>query len=292
MDAGNKQGGIVTVWQMPHPPVVVPEVGHGREAEIEETLASMRAAAGSIAQCNADTLIVISPHATMSPERIIINADSPLRGDLGQFGARAAALEFAGDSGLAGQIAEEASAAGIAVTVDAGLRNQGGGRYFAPQNKKLDHGSVVPLYFVDKAIKTHNAVRPKLIIISIAYMDNSTLYRFGGRIAQAVNKSGGTAALITSGDLSHKLTVDGPYGFDPAGPEFDRHILDCIAARDAQKLIDTDETLLERAAQCGFYGLLMAYGALDEIDGARAAVAGILSYEGTFGVGYAIARLL
>jgi len=133
-----------------------------------------------------------------------------------------------------------------------------------------------------------------LAVISIAYLENGDLFRFGGCIARAARKSGRRAALITSGDLSHVLADDGPYGYNPSGPVFDDHVLACIKTGDTQKLLNTDDSLLERAAQCGFYGLLMTYGAMDEIHGEGTAglqPGRVLSYEGTFGVGYLIARL-
>jgi predicted class III extradiol MEMO1 family dioxygenase len=145
------------------------------------------------------------------------------------------------------------------------------------------------------------------------------LFIFGGCIAAAAKKSGRRVALITSGDLSHKLTEDGPYGFDPAGPEFDKFILDCILSRDIRRLTGVDEITLDKAAQCGYYGLVMLYGAVVyatfgadayatsgaadaaeyvKIGAADAALPNglpqpaLLSYEGTFGVGYAIARIM
>ena len=324
MDNKGAGGSVVTIWQLPHPPVAVPEVGRGREGEIPGTSASMRAAADYIAGLGPDTLIVISPHAPAHRDRIFVNGQGTLKGDLGRFGARGAAVEFEGDGELAGAVCAEAAAAGINVFCEGGTGGSGG-RGSAPAGRELDHGAVVPLYFINKAIGGRGIKKPKLLVVSIAYLDNAALFKFGGCIASAIRKNGRRAALIASGDLSHKLTESGPYGFDPAGPEFDRHIVNCMAARDVRGLLETDEMSMEKAAQCGFYGLAMAYGALgdentgsvpgaeshsgagdspcaeshsgtgdspgaESVPGARGAE--ILSYEGVFGVGYAVARLL
>src|SRR6266568_2003717 len=40
-----------------------------------------------------------------------------------------------------------------------------------------------------------------------------------------------SAILIASGDLSHRLTPDAPYGFRPQGPLFDRLVIDALRAR-------------------------------------------------------------
>ncbi|MCL2059908.1 MAG: hypothetical protein FWH01_12790 [Oscillospiraceae bacterium] len=289
--------GIVTAWQMPHPPVVVPEVGRGREAEVGATLAAMRAASEGIVDSGASSIVIISPHveAAGGGKTVAINGADTLKGDLGRFGAKGASVSFQGDGDLARSICDEANRSGISAALVRGKYRGGppvGGAIggVAAFGIGLDHGTVVPLYFVDEAIKKRGAAYPTLVVISVAYLGNADLYEFGACIARAAGKSGKSVALITSGDLSHKLTVDGPYGFDPAGPEFDRYIVDCMARRDVQKLLGTDEITLERAAQCGFFGLVMLYGALNEIK--ASGEPRILSYEGVLGVGYAIARLL
>lgn len=285
-------GGIVTAWQMPHPPIAVPEVGRGREAEISGTLRAMREASDYIVRGNAGVIILISPHAPVSGGYISVSGGGALKGDLGRFGARGASVGFDGDGGTARMICEEAGLAGVSARISERVHGGAAG---------LDHGSVVPLYFINEALKKSGSTPPELIIISIAYLSNAELYRFGACVARAATVSGKRAALITSGDLSHKLTADGPYGFDPAGPEFDKFIMECIKSGDAESLLGTDEMTLERAAQCGFYGLLMLYGAIGETQKQKSAVqAGgdglklprILSYEGVFGVGYAIAQIL
>ena len=43
---------------------------------------------------------------------------------------------------------------------------------------------------------------------------------------------GRRAVFVASGDLSHKLRDDGPYGFAPEGPEFDRQITEAMAEGD------------------------------------------------------------
>ena len=47
---------------VPHPPVLLPEVGRGREQQIDATAQAMREAARTAADWNPDVLIVSSPH--------------------------------------------------------------------------------------------------------------------------------------------------------------------------------------------------------------------------------------
>ena len=45
-------------------------------------------------------------------------------------------------------------------------------------------------------------------------------YRLGQCVSEAVEALGRHAVFVASGDLSHKLKSDGPYGFAPEGPVF------------------------------------------------------------------------
>ncbi len=74
-------------------------------------------------------------------------------------------------------------------------------------------------------------------------------YRLGQCIAQAVENLGRRAVFIASGDLSHKLKDDGPYGFAPEGPEFDRQITEAMAEGDFLHFLTMDPALCDRAAE-------------------------------------------
>ena len=71
-------------------------------------------------------------------------------------------------------------------------------------------------------------------------------YRLGQCIAQAVENLGRRAVFIASGDLSHKLKDDGPYGFAPEGPEFDRQITGAMAEGDFLRFLTMDPALCDR----------------------------------------------
>lgn len=96
-------------------------------------------------------------------------------------------------------------------------------------------------------------------------------------------------ALIASGDLSHRLIADGPYGFHPHGPEFDKKLIDCLKNKDIKSLLALDEEFPE-AADCGLRSFAFILGIL-EGSGLKWQPE-ILSYEGPFGVGYLVASLI
>ena len=50
---------------MPHPPIIVHEVGKGKEVEVNNTVKACDEAARRIASLKPDTLILITPHGAM-----------------------------------------------------------------------------------------------------------------------------------------------------------------------------------------------------------------------------------
>ena len=56
---------IVGAVIVPHPPLLLPEVGKGREAKIHATMEAMRRAAEQVARWEPEVLIVASPHTIL-----------------------------------------------------------------------------------------------------------------------------------------------------------------------------------------------------------------------------------
>ena len=98
-------------------------------------------------------------------------------------------------------------------------------------------------------------------------------------------------ALIASGDMSHCLKEEGPYGFHPDGPKFDKDFIEALKKKDIEKILKLDD-LYPEAGECGLRSFCFLLGILE----AHSASSGqawqpeILSYEGPFGVGYLVAN--
>ena len=78
---------------VPHPPLIVPEVGRGQEILIKDTIKAYQEAAGMAAQLKPDTIVVISPHAVMYADYFHVSPGKKARGDFGQFMAPQAGEE-------------------------------------------------------------------------------------------------------------------------------------------------------------------------------------------------------
>jgi AmmeMemoRadiSam system protein A len=139
---------------------------------------------------------------------------------------------------------------------------------------------MVPLYFVNQHYNEY-----KLVRISISGLSPLTHYQLGECIAEITEHTDKRYVLIASGDLSHKLTEKGPYGFAEEGVQFDHEITQAMSKADFMKFLTFEETFTEAAAECGLRSFIIMAGALD----GKKVDSELLSYEGPFGVGYGVA---
>lgn len=269
-------GKLLKVFLMPHPPIMVEEVGRGGEREVEETIKSSLEVGSEIKDLQPGTIVVIvPPHGPAFSDAVSINAESGIKGDLGKFGAPQVKFEYEIDLKLVDLILKKSAQNDIPI---APIDRDSSKRYRI--SNSLDHGSMVPLYFVDKKYKNF-----KLVVITYGMLSNEELYKFGKVIRESVEESQSKVVLITSGDLSHRLTHDAPAGFSPYGAEFDKVLVEYLKSQDTESIMEIDKDLIERAGECGYRSILVMLGALDGL-----AVEGkVLSYEGPFGVGYCVA---
>ena len=138
---------------------------------------------------------------------------------------------------------------------------------------------MVPLYFINKVYTDY-----KLVRIGLSGLPLTEHYKLGQCIQKAVNELHRSVVIIASGDLSHRLKKDGPYGFDPAGPKYDARIMEVMSKGDFLDLLVFPPSLCEEAGECGHRSFTIMAGALDKL----AVNSQRLSYEGPFGVGYGI----
>jgi len=268
-------GYITGAYIFPHPPILVPEVGKGAEKEAQSTINAFKEASKEIGRMKPDTIILTTPHGPVFQDFIHINMKHELKGSFKGFNAPEVKLSFKNDLELAESIIKISNKMGIP---SGGLNESLSLRYRI--TGELDHGALVPLYFVANEYKKF-----KLVHISIAGLSFNELYRFGCCISQAINLTERKVVFIASGDLSHKLKEDGPYGFDSSGPEYDRKLVEYLKVPDPSGLLQFNESYLEKAGECGLRSFIMMFGALDD----KKIESRVYSYEGPFGVGYAVA---
>jgi len=149
-----------------------------------------------------------------------------------------------------------------------------------------DWGFNVPLFFLAKDFKG------EIETYLIGLEEPKFYFEKGKRLYQKIDTDQTgvktkKVAVIASGDLSHCLKEEGPYGFHPDGPKFDKDLIESLKKKDIEKILKLDD-LYPDAGECGLRSFCFLLGILEAsgIDWQPE----ILSYEGPFGVGYLVAN--
>ncbi len=258
---------ILAAFMVPHPPMIVPDIGRGSEAQITETIRAYEQVADEIAALRPETIIIASPHATLYSDYFHISPGRRAKGSFSDFRAPQVRFEEQYDEELVDQICLLATQAHF----PAGTLGE--------RAPKLDHGTMVPLWFIRRKYTGGRIVRTGLSGLPL-----TDHYAYGKMIRDAVEQTGRRAVLIGSGDLSHKLQTYGPYGFAPEGPVYDERIMDVCSRAAFGELFSFDEVFCEKAAECGHRSFVIMAGALDGV----AVKASRLSHQDVTGVGYGI----
>ena len=72
---------------VPHPPLIIPAVGRGREREVQATIDAYQATAEQVAAWKPEVLIITSPHQIMYADYFHISPGRGAAGDMSAFGA-------------------------------------------------------------------------------------------------------------------------------------------------------------------------------------------------------------
>lgn len=258
---------IEAAFMVPHPPLIVPLIGRGREREVQKTIDAYKQVADEIAAIKPETIIISSPHSVMYYDYFHISPGKRAYGSFADFNASEVSFNEEYDTELVELIETLCAKAGV----PAGTRGE--------RDSRLDHGTMVPLYFIREKYTGGRIIR-----IGLSGLPLKTHFELGKIIGKAVGQTGRRAVYIASGDLSHKLQEYGPYGFAPEGPEYDKRIMDVCSRAAFNELFDFSEEFCDKAAECGHRSFTIMAGALDGLD-VRATK---LSHEDVTGVGYGI----
>ena len=259
--------GFVAGYMVPHPPIAVREIGRGEEQKIQATLDAFREVAQDIARLRPQTIILTSPHSVMYRDYFHISPGAVAQGSFRRFGAGSVRFSVRYDTELVRAIEEEADREDF----PAGTMGE--------RDPELDHGTMVPLYFINQEYTDYQLVR-----IGLSGLSLEDHWTFGNMIRRAVDRLGRRCVFIASGDLSHCQKQDGPYGYRPEGPVYDAKIMETMGAGDFRALTGFDERLLDDSMECGHRSFTIMGGAFEGTQ----VESRMLTHEATFGVGYGI----
>ena len=260
--------GIVFGCAVPHPPIIVPEIGKGQEREAAATIEAMKKLGEKLTKCHPDILLVISPHGTTLHDAMGVTTTDFSEGNLDTWGTQGLNFHFENDTQFVTYLQQEARRANIPLVS------------IGEKSYNLDHGVLIPLYFLAESAKGI-----PLVPLTFSWLPLSTHFNFGQIIRQTAERTEKKVALIASGDLSHRLIPGAPAGYDPMGKVFDEKLTDAISRLDSGAILSLDPEPAQRAGECGLRSFVILLGALNGLT----VTPEILSYEGPFGVGYMVA---
>lgn len=248
---------------MPHPPVLIPEVGRGRENEAAKTLSGISELTRELKDKMPDVLLVLSPHQPYAPGALYVNSAEIISGSFRMYGA--------------GNVKIEAETSNEFHNFCDFLNAENVNFYALPtKNLTQDQGSMVPLYFLHKAWGT----LPPVLICSPIGLTPEEAFKLGQSLRKFESKK--SFALLASGDLSHRLTPDAPAGYEPEhAPVFEAAVEEALRTCSTSPIMKLSSQTLERAGECGLRSVMTMLG----LAGENAAIK-IFSHEWPFGVGY------
>lgn len=248
---------------LPHPPLILPEIGRGEEQKIKDTIKAYQTIAQTIAMIKPDTIVLVSPHAPMLRDGFFVAEGVIDSGDMARFNASHLKATYPIDQAFVQALRQSVPS-------------------IKAHEIELDHGSMVPLTMIEQYYKDF-----KLVRIGISGLSREKHRDLGKTIQSVSLQLNRKTVFIASGDLSHRLKAEGPYGFDAQGPKFDLAIKDTLKTGELDKLFELSAKLCDQAGECGYRSLLVMAGVLDELT----IKTEVLSYEAPFGVGYLCASI-
>jgi len=254
----------------PHPPVIVPEVGRGREADTARTIEALRRVAEELALYRPESALLVSSHGPAQRQAMGILTAPQVEGSFAEWGASELGFAFETDQELGDRIREEATRADVPLVA---LRHWDSG---------LDWGCTVPLYYLREAL-----TEARLLPMTISWLEPRFHFAFGQAIGRALAEYERRVVFICSADLSHALMPGAPNGYDPAGRLFDERYRRTIDEWDVKWLLHLDSDFRRHAAEDAVPQTAVLMGALS---GYRIQPR-VLSYEGPLGVGYLVAAI-
>lgn len=249
----------------PHPPILIESIGKENLEKIKKTREALLQLEEELYAAKPEIIVVISPHNSEThPDYFTVNLSPNFESDFREFGDFITKLSFKGNGQFAHQIKTEAEDKIPTTLISSSV---------------LDHGSLVPLYYLTKHL-------PNIAVVPVSFslLDFNKHLLFGQILKRACVKSNKRVAIVASGDLSHRLTKDAPAGYSPVGKIFDKKLIQALETKKTDEIFAFDDQFIEQAGECGLRSFLILLGTLSKINYQPE----LLSYEGPFGVGYLV----
>lgn len=249
---------------VPHPPILIPNVGKDNLKKLKKTVSAFDILEEDLNAADPDTIILISPHGEMHADTFTINTNQNYKANFKNFGDFGTHMEFKSDLQLINELKS---------------RNETKMPLQLISEETIDHGCSVPLYYLTRKQK-----KVRVVPINYSFLGYRKHLEFGEALKDAVLSLDKRYAVIASGDLSHRLTMQAPAGFSPNAKEFDKKLIQLLKKKSVDSVLNIDPALIEEAGECGLRSILVLLGVIQDMNYDFQ----VLSYEAPFGVGYLV----
>lgn len=253
---------------VPHPPILLPQIGQGREREAAATLAAYAHLRACLKNSGAQRILLIATHGIVTLHRFHLLA-GPLKTSLARFDAPQISIDLPTDQPFNDLLLETARQRGIPLSP-------------TPFWEESDHSACVPLTLLDA-----QSLQLPLAVVGISFLPAAAHLELGRAIADAIHRDGTPTAVIASGDGAHTLAQNSPSGFHPRARAFQDQFDRALAELDSNTLLDLDENLRQAVDE----SVVSPASVLLGITESRPARAKILSAEAPWGVAYTAAQI-
>jgi aromatic ring-opening dioxygenase LigB subunit len=267
--------GIKCAALLPHPPIIIDEIGGYELKKAQKTIEGFKKTAEEIAEFKdeLDLIVFITPHGPVFRSKASLIIKEKLAGDFSDFGFPKLEFKEKSDINFSEKLLSNVKERNLSLQP---LRKNDLNNYDI--NHELDHGIMVPLYYLKKV-----KIKLPILPLSIGFISYQELYKIGQEIARTAKELNYKIAVIASGDLSHRLKKGAPAGYNSDAHIFDDRLIQYFKDQDFKSILNFEPDLVEKAGECGLRPIVTMLGTLAGLD----LEINVNSYEGPFGVGYA-----
>ena len=259
---------IVFAATVPHPPILIKEIGKDHLKKIKKTQAAFKTLEQELYAAKPESIIIIAQHGNILADAFNINLNADYTGHFKEFGDFAVEFKFRSDYMTIQNIrAGDEMHKKVPITLTS--------------DQAIDYGFSVPLHLLTQHLKNSSVVP-----ITTSGLDSQAHFDFGKFLNDQLSKIDKRIAVISSADLSHKLTEDAPAGYSKNAKKFDEEIIEAIKKNDVKNLLKINEEKIVDAGDAEIKPIITLLGIINTISFKPE----ILAYEGPFGVGYLVAN--
>nr|WP_279285832.1 hypothetical protein [Clostridium sp. SM-530-WT-3G] len=173
---------------MPHIPEIIDEIADSNMQRLKKTSEACEEIGKEISKIQPETIVILSPHGNLRENFFTISMGEYIYGNFKEFKNVDISFVVKLDNIFSRGVIDYFESNSINYTVNDS----------ESKNYKLDHGSMVPLYFINKNYRNY-----ELVTINTSIIDSNRLFEFGKAIRKISEIQGKKIVVIASCDIAN-----------------------------------------------------------------------------------------